>query len=74
MTRTRICQQDGYLETHTEGMATSGKWECANPWHPRHPGPCPKCGSRRNHEQAGIGMKGIAVCRECTHQWRPFAD
>lgn len=67
--RWRICPSDGYvMEGHQSLGSPNVDWTCKNPWHPQHPGACPKCGSKGNHRLAGIGMKE-ARCIECGREW-----
>jgi len=55
---------------------TSGgqmSWGCTNPWHPRDPGPCPKCGNHGHHARtSGLSATPEARCRICGHEWVPF--
>lgn len=67
----RICPQDGYAMDGHETFDSPGiDWLCRNPWHPHHPGPCPKCGSKANHKSAGLGMEE-ALCAKCGNEWTP---
>ena len=64
------CRADGYrmLDAATFGDPEASL--CSNPWHPRHSGACPKCGSRAGHTLAGMGM-AEAMCAACGHLWVP---
>ena len=66
-----ICRSDGYpmREVYSAGAAPP-YWECTNRWHPRHPGPCPRCGHTGNHHAVGMGIAG-ALCAGCSHWWVP---
>jgi hypothetical protein len=67
----RICGDDGYrVESFAEMGCNNVEWICRNPWHPRHPGACPKCGSKAKHKLAGMGMKE-AACDSCGTLWVP---
>lgn len=67
------CPEDGYpMIPVSEPHRGQLKWGCSNPWHPRDPGPCAKCGgSRRAASAATIGGGLNARCRICGHEWLP---
>ena len=61
----RFCPDDAYpMERDPEGEV----WVCTNPWHPLHPGPCPKCGSTGHHKASSLGEAEV-VCASCGHLW-----
>jgi hypothetical protein len=64
------CSSDGYPLQDVGTFENPTATMCSNPWHPYHPGACPKCGSRANHQVAGMGM-AEAECAACYHQWVP---
>ena len=70
--RTRVCASDGYVEQEHKFLGNNppALSQCTNPWHPEHPGACPKCGSEANHKLAGMGMKE-ALCAKCGNMWDP---
>lgn len=48
----------------------SGPVRCSNPFHPRHPGPCPN-GHRGPMEKATLGPSKEILCRTCGAVWTP---
>lgn len=70
--RTRVCKFDGYTEQEHTFLGNNPPpfWSCTNPWHPHHPGACPKCKSEGNHKRAALGSNE-AMCARCGHEWDP---
>jgi hypothetical protein len=54
-----------------ETVAGAISWGCTNPWHPRDPGPCPRCYHGGLPHTAQARGKPEARCPKCRHQWEP---
>src|SRR5690349_6594794 len=76
--RVQRCPLDAYpmLESREllGGRAAETPGSCTNPWHPHHPGACPKCGNFGFPKAGGGGLgNALAECenRGCRHRWKP---
>jgi hypothetical protein len=68
----RSCPDDGYPMVPVGELSGAGmKWGCTNPWHPRDPGPCPKCGNSGRPRTSAIHGNPEARCPSCGHEWLP---
>lgn len=64
------CPDDGYpMKSDPHASDGDVRWECTNPWHPRHPGICRRCKRRGYPRQSR--ERDAAVCEYCGNEWVP---